>query len=79
MINGSKKEVFLKNTLTENIAQLLNNPTKKQYIDTLKGTVSEMKELSPDVYSDGISILKKYYYVTTFSHFAGKDGIFDFS
>ena len=82
LVNGSKKEVLLKNTLVENITQLLHNTQKlkeKSMIDTVDTTISEMKELSPKVYADGLSLLKQYYYITIFSHFSSKDSLSAFS
>ena len=38
-----------------------------------------MKELSESAYNDGLSLLRQYYFVTTFSRFAQKDSLFDFS
>lgn len=73
LINGSKKEVILKNILTENIIWLLHYPEKTKYKTIIESTISEMKELNPKVYADGLSILKQYYYITLFSHFAIKD------
>lgn len=79
LINGSKKEVILKNILVENILGLIRTPENASYRTAINDTISEMKKLSPKVYADGISILKQYYYVTSFTHFANKDTVFDFS
>lgn len=79
LINGSKKEVLLKNILVQDIVHLMGNPTKTSYGTEVSNTVSEMKNLSPDSYADGLSILRQYYYVTTFARFAQKDNLFDFS
>lgn len=79
LINGSKKEVILKNILTENILWLLRYPEKTQYKTIIESTISEMKELSPKVYADGLSILRQYYYITLFSHFAVTDNLSLFS
>lgn len=38
-----------------------------------------MKDVSPQSYNEGLSILKQYYYIATFSHFIGKNNIFVFS
>ncbi|MDD5377168.1 MAG: hypothetical protein PHH16_03560 [Candidatus Gracilibacteria bacterium] len=79
LINGSKKEILLKNSLVGNIKGFLINPKKTFYKTEIYAILSEMKDLSPKVYADGISILREYYYVTAFSHFASKDNLFDFS
>jgi len=79
LVNGSKKEVLLKNVLVQNIRQLLSDPLKTPARAAVDKTISEMKDLSPRVYGDGISILKQYYYVATFARFASKDSLFDFS
>lgn len=79
LVNGSKKEVLLKNTLVENILQLLKNPQKTQYWTQINSTLSEMKELNQKVYGDGLSILKQYYYITIFSRFVSTDSLFAFS
>lgn len=76
LINGSKKEILLKNTLVENILQVLNNPQKISQSSMILNTLSEMKILGPRVYNDGISILKQYYYISIYSHFIGKSNVF---
>lgn len=79
LVNGSKKEVLLKNILVENILQLLKNPQKTQYWTQINDTLSEMKGLNQKVYGDGLSILRQYYYITTFSRFVSTDSLFAFS
>jgi hypothetical protein len=76
LVNGSKKEILLKNTLVENILQALNSKQKIPRNSMMINTLSDMKELGPKVYADGISILKQYYYITIYSHFVDKDGLF---
>ena len=79
LVNGSKREVLLKNVLIENILQLFNNPKKNiQYIVAINKSISEMKTLNLKVYADGLSILRQYYYITSFSHFVSNDNSFDF-
>lgn len=73
LVNGSKKEIFLKNTLIENILQALDNNQKTSQSSVITSTLAQMKELSPQVYEDGLTILKQYYYITIYSHFVGKD------
>lgn len=73
LINGSKKEIFLKNTLIKNIVQLIGNQ-KQSWWTSIESILSEMKELSPEAYADGISILRQHYYITLFSHFTSTEG-----
>lgn len=71
--------MILKNKLVENVRGLIRTPESISYKNTIDETISEMKELSPKVYADGLSILRQYYYITTFSRFVSKNNLFDFS
>lgn len=75
LVNGSKKEIFLKNTLIEDILQVLNNKGKTSQNNAIISTLTEMKELSPRVYEDGVAILRQYYYIAVYSHFVDLDPI----
>ena len=82
LINDSKKEVLLKNSLIENIWQLFQNTKKSKealLISQIDMTIADMKALSPHVYLDGLTLLRRYYNIALFSHFVKKDNIFDFS
>lgn len=72
LINGSKKEIFLKNTLIENILQMFKSQTITQS-NVLAHTLAEMQELNPQVYKDGILLLKQYYYIAIYAHFIALD------
>lgn len=71
--------MILKNKLVDNIRGLIRTPENISYKNTIDETISEMKELSPKVYADGLSILRQYYYITAFSRFVSKNNLFDFS
>ncbi|NDK19428.1 hypothetical protein GW819_01150 [Candidatus Gracilibacteria bacterium] len=79
LINGSKKEILLKNMLIENIKQLLYNSKNIQAQNNINDAIAEMKNLNPKVYTDGLAILKQYYYVVSFAHFVSKNDLFDFA
>ena len=73
LINGSKKEILLKNALVQNIIQALNSKQKKIQNNIITSTLAEMKELDPKIYEDGIAILKQYYYIAIYAHFVDKN------
>ncbi len=75
LVNGSKKEIFLKNTLIEDILQALNNKRKTSQNNAIISTLAEMKKLSPRVYEDGVAILRQYYYIAVYFHFVDLDPI----
>lgn len=79
LINGSKKEVLLKNALVENIRWFLAHPKKTEYSTTISSIMSDMRALNPRVYAEGVSILRQYYSVAVFSRFASQEHLFDFS
>jgi len=65
--------------LIENIKQLLQNPKNVQSRNNINDIIAEMKDLSPKVSTDGIAILKQFYYVVSFAHFVSKNDLFDFA
>ncbi len=76
LINESKKAVFLKNALIENILSFFRDPKKAQK-GPIEKTLADMKALDPQVYAEGLSILKQYYYIVRFAHFTGENNSFD--
>ncbi|NCP77177.1 hypothetical protein GW830_03545 [bacterium] len=65
--------------LIENIKQLLYNSKNIQAQNNINDAIAEMKNLNPKVYTDGLAILKQYYYVVSFAHFVSKNDLFDFA
>lgn len=73
-VNDAKKEVFLRNLLIKEILELLQeNPTKKPDDTTLREILTQMKEKSPHLYEMGLSTIRRYYYVMSFSRFTHDD------
>lgn len=71
--------MLLKNTLIEDIRKLLSSPLETSSVVAINNTLSEMRQLSPKVYADGLSILRQYYYVTVFSRFRETEDFSNFS
>lgn len=79
LVNGSKKEVILKNALMQSAIDFIKNPKKTTLESNIKNTIDDMKELGGNVYPDGLSLLRQYYYIASFSQYSKKDGTTDFS